>query len=160
MPSEESSFDKYDRLKRQLQDSILKEYPNPERKGCPGAEIVKRLAARPLDEPIEGDPNWHHLTHCAECYREFLAARAVVKQQARAHRVWIAWGLATAAILLVVFGFLAVRSSMRPQNAEQAYRKRIVNVDSMKRGGDGGGPKPLHPGAGAGGTHDSAPDWQ
>src|SRR5690242_9834601 len=106
MPSD-SPEAKYDRLKRQLQESILREYPNPERKGCPGDAVVKRLAALPPDEPIERDPNWHHLTHCAECYREFLAARAAAKEQASAQRQWMTWGLAAAAVLLLVFGFLA-----------------------------------------------------
>jgi hypothetical protein len=142
MPSD-SPEAKYDRLKRQLQESILREYPNPERKGCPGDAVVKRLAALPPDEPIERDPNWHHLTHCAECYREFLAARAAAKEQASAQRQWMTWGLAAAAVLLLVFGFLAVRHFMRPQNAELAYRKRLVKTESMRRGGEGKESKPL-----------------
>ena len=143
MPSEDSPEAKYDRLKRQLQESILREYPNPERKGCPGDSVVKRLAALPLDEPIERDPYWHHLTHCAECYREFLAARAAATERDRAPRRWMTWSLAAAAVLLLVFGFLAVRHFMRPQNAELAYRKTVVKTESMQRGGEGKESKPL-----------------
>src|ERR1035438_6066265 len=121
MPSEESPLDKYDRLKRQLQDTILKEYANPTRKGCPGDEVVKRLAMLPMDEPIEGDPNWYHLTHCAECYRAFLGFRAAAKRRARVRRLWVQWGLAAAAVLIAVFAFFALRQSgfhpERPQNA-------------------------------------------
>ena len=36
MPSEESPEARFDRLKRQLQDSILRDYPNPQRTGCSG----------------------------------------------------------------------------------------------------------------------------
>jgi hypothetical protein len=143
MPSEESPLSKYDRLKRQLQDTILKEYPNPQRKGCPGDDVVKQLAMRPLDEPLEGDPNWHHLTHCSECYREFLSARAAMKQRMKVRRVRAAWGLAAAAAIIALFAFLAVRHSTRPQNAELAYRRRVVNIESMKRGQDAGAPKPI-----------------
>src|ERR1039458_9153993 len=111
MPSEESPLDKYDRLKRQLQDTILKEYPNPTRKGCPGDEVVKRLAMLPMDEPIEQDPNWFHLTHCAECYRMFLGIRAAMKQRARVRSVWVVSGLAAAAAIIAVFAFLAWRQA-------------------------------------------------
>jgi hypothetical protein len=147
MPSEESPLSKYDRLKRQLQDTILKEYPNPQRKGCPGDEVVKRLAMRPLDEPLEADPNWHHLTHCSECYREFLAARAAMQQRMKVRRVRAGWGLAAAAVLIAVFAFFAVRQAGfhpgRPQNAELAYREKTVNIPSMTRGEGNGDPKPI-----------------
>ena len=55
-----------------LQQAIFKNYPNPERKGCPGNEILKSVAARPT--PVE-DAIWEHVTHCSPCYREFLAFR-------------------------------------------------------------------------------------
>ena len=48
MPSEESPEARFDRLKRQLQDSILRDYPNPERTGCPGDAVLRRLAETPL----------------------------------------------------------------------------------------------------------------
>ena len=51
MPPEESPESKFDRLKKQLQDSILRDYPNPERKGCPGGAVLQELAERPLDQP-------------------------------------------------------------------------------------------------------------
>lgn len=73
MPSEESPEAKFDRLKKHLQNSILRDYPNPERKGCPGGAVVREMAELPLTEGVEDDPHWHHVTHCAECYREFLA---------------------------------------------------------------------------------------
>lgn len=63
MPPEESPEAKYDRLKQQLQDLILKDYPNPERKGCPGDAALKELADHPLDQPFENGPHWHHVTH-------------------------------------------------------------------------------------------------
>src|ERR1035438_10890703 len=75
MPRPESPDAQFDRLKSQLQNSILSDYPNPERKGCPGEAVLKELAARPLDDSLEGNPHWHHVTHCSECYREFLGLR-------------------------------------------------------------------------------------
>src|ERR1035438_9679011 len=84
MPRPESPKAQFDRLKSQLQDSILSDYPNPEPKGCPGEAVLKELAARPLDDSLEGDPHWHHVTHCSECYHEFLGFRAELQRKAKA----------------------------------------------------------------------------
>ena len=86
MPPEESPEAKFDRLKKQLQDSILRDYPNPERKGCPGDAVLKELAERPLDQAVEGDPRWHHVTHCSECYREFLTFNNAFRREAKVKR--------------------------------------------------------------------------
>jgi hypothetical protein len=143
MPPEESPEAKYDRLKRQLQDLILRDYPNPERKGCPGDAVLKELAERPLDRTIEDDPHWHHLTHCSECYREFLVLKPELRREAKARRARAGWTLA-AGLVVVGLGLLfAVRqgwfSSQRPQNAEVAYIKQTVDIPSMTRSAEAGG---------------------
>src|SRR3954453_9340188 len=102
MPSEESPEAKFDRLKKQLQDSILRDYPNPERKGCPGDAVLRELAARPLDRPVEDDRHWQHITHCSECYREFLAFNNEVRQVAKVRKVRRVWAFAGAAVALMV----------------------------------------------------------
>jgi hypothetical protein len=61
MHPEESPEAKYDRLKRKLQDSILSQYPNPERKGCPGSAVLENVATRYSDESVEGDENCEFL---------------------------------------------------------------------------------------------------
>src|ERR1035438_1270699 len=129
MSRHESPDSQFDRLKRQLQDSILHEYPNPERKGCPGDPVLKDLAARPLDDTLEQDPRWHHITHCSECYRQFLGFRAQFQRQPKAR--WAKIGMAAAAVLIVAGTWLAIRESTRPkrpQNAELVFRPRIVDL--------------------------------
>src|SRR4051812_4759025 len=98
--SDESPHARFDRLKKQLQDSILRDYPNPERRGCPGNASLQTLARRPLDDRIEGDPNWQHVTHCSECYREFLDFRAGIKRRQKSKQVSI--GVAVAAAVVAV----------------------------------------------------------
>jgi hypothetical protein len=61
-----------------VQQAILREFPNPERKDCPGAGPLGELANRP--RPTR-DAVWEHVTHCSPCYREFLDLRTQVKQQ-------------------------------------------------------------------------------
>jgi hypothetical protein len=148
MPPEESPEAKFDRLKKQLQDSILRDYPNPTRKGCPESAVLNELAARPLDETIEDDPHWHHVTHCSECYRQFLAFNMDFRRRAKARRARVWRGFAVAAAVVITFGvYFAIRQSTffspRPQNAELAYTKQIVDVPSMSRSVDGGVTKPI-----------------
>jgi hypothetical protein len=70
----ETPDEKWSRLQNNVQDGILKAYPNPDRKGCPGRDGVIELARRAakFDDAIEDDPKWRHVTHCQPCYREYL----------------------------------------------------------------------------------------
>jgi len=141
MPRPHSLHARFDRLKSQLQDSILSDYPNPERKGCPGDSVLKELAARPLDDSLEGDSHWHHVTHCSECYREFLGFRAEAQQKAKARQTKIGVAAAIATALIVGGTFLAIRESTPPklQNAEIVYQQRIVDLQgrAMTRSEEG-----------------------
>lgn len=138
MPPEESPQFKYERLQRRLQEEILNKYPNPERKGCPGQTVLKSLAARPLDEPIEIDPNWQHVTHCSECYREFLHFQTVKARQKKVRNEALRWSVAGTIILIALAMYLFTTNSVvprtkRPQNAELPYNPRIINIASMQR---------------------------
>ncbi len=143
MPPEESPEAKFDRLKKQLQDSILRDYPNPERKGCPGDLVLKELAERPLDQAVEDDPHWHHVTHCSECYREFLTFNTAFRREAKAKRARAGWTLAAGLVVVALGLIFAVRqgwfASQRPQNAELAYVKQTVDIPTMTRSGEAGG---------------------
>lgn len=65
----ETPEQKYERLRLAVQEAILRDYPNPERKGCPDSARVREVAWR--DELIK-DAVWQHITHCSPCYAEFL----------------------------------------------------------------------------------------
>ena len=148
MPPEESPESKFDRLKKQLQDSIIRDYPNPERKGCPGGAVLRELAESPLDRAVEDDPHWQHITHCSECYREFLAFNNAFRQQAKARRVSVSWGVAVAAIVILIAVLVGIRPGSlfkkRPQNAELAWVKRTVVVPSANRSADSEEQKPIY----------------
>jgi hypothetical protein len=145
MPPEESPDARYDRLKKQLQDSILNDYPNPERRGCPGDEVLKELAGRPLDDDLEGNPQWEHVTHCSECYREFLAYRAAGRGRSQAAKVRIAW--VAAAVVIIAAGvafFVANRGpagapKSQPPTVARVFRPRLVDLEgrAMTRSEEG-----------------------
>jgi hypothetical protein len=137
MPAEQSPETKFDSLKKQLQDSILRDYPNPDRKGCPGGAVLQELAERPMDRAVEVDPHWHHITHCSACYREFLAFNLAFRSRVKVRNARIGWVIAVPVIVVVAAIFILVRQgsifSMRPQNAELAYAKRTIVVPSTER---------------------------
>src|SRR5437867_13421682 len=92
-----------EQLKHVLQEAILRNYPNPERKGCPGSSALREVAGQKL--PFE-DQHWEHISHCSPCYREFLEFRQDVlerrSQQKRRSRLAIAAGIG----LLLIGGAL------------------------------------------------------
>ena len=138
MSPEESSQGKYERIQRRLQEEILHKYPNPERKGCPGRQVLARLALDSFSTKLEGDTDWEHTTHCSECYREYLDIRADAARSKERRANAIRWSIAGTALLAAVllFVFVQVRTEInheRPQNAELAYLPRTINIESMSR---------------------------
>jgi hypothetical protein len=75
----ESPDEKYFRLQSEIQRAILRNYPNPERRGCPGDAVVRYLAANPDSIKIEDETDehgaWYHITHCSPCYARFVELR-------------------------------------------------------------------------------------
>ena len=89
MSPETSLATKFDDLKGKLQNAILQGYPNPDRKGCPSHLIIEELAMLLVDKSIKDESMWHHITHCSECYREFLE-QTKVRQNLRARQLgWV-----------------------------------------------------------------------
>jgi hypothetical protein len=139
--------DSADQIFEQFQDivqqAILREFPNPERKGCPGTQILRELASRP--RPIR-DAAWEHVTHCSPCFREFLDLRTEAKQQFELeHRRAIRRRTALAAIAVVVAGGgiaayeVFHRGGLRPTEGLGLYPPALLDLrdTSMPRGADG-----------------------
>ncbi|HEY7391843.1 MAG TPA: hypothetical protein VH640_25225, partial [Bryobacteraceae bacterium] len=136
MPRDESFDAQFERVKRQLQDAILTDYPNPERRGCPGDAALKELATGPFDESLENNPNWQHVTHCSECYREFLSLRAEIRREARVRRMRKRVTLAALLVIVfagVFFGVRELQQSTHPQTAQLTYRPRVVYLEGVTR---------------------------
>lgn len=65
-----------------LGQGLLKEFPNPERTGCPGSDVLKRIASKRM--PLgEGEKWLDHLGSCSPCYRDFTDLRKVREAQRR-----------------------------------------------------------------------------
>ena len=73
---------------------LLRDFPNPERVGCPPPEVLKGIASHRV--PLAEAEKWlDHLTSCSPCYRDFSQL-----QNARELRRKQTWLAIAAAILL------------------------------------------------------------
>ena len=106
-------------IKRLLQEAILRNYPNPDRIGCPDQQVLRTVAARRL--PYE-DSEWQHNTHCSPCYQDFLQDRAAVLDSKRNRRRFAIAGLAIAAAAIIAVIWLA-RLSPAPKVPSTAGTK-------------------------------------
>ncbi len=57
-----------------LGSGLLREFPNPERVGCPSSELVRGIARHKVPL-VEAAPWLDHLTSCSPCYRDFCQIR-------------------------------------------------------------------------------------
>jgi hypothetical protein len=66
------------RARKMLQQAALKEFPNPDRIGCPAPDVLEAIARR--QRPTT-EVDLHHITHCSPCFATFLAIRHEVSKQ-------------------------------------------------------------------------------
>lgn len=115
---------------------LLKEFPNPDRTGCPGSDVLRRIATRQL--PFSEAQKWlEHLGSCSPCYSDFLQLQVAFR--ARRMRTL----LAVAASILIVTGvtgwasFLKQGQPITTQAAVLDLRNR-----SVPRGTESNPPEP------------------
>lgn len=86
------------RLLDALGRGLLREFPNPGRTGCPGPDVLRKIAFRTM--PLGEAEKWlDHFGSCSPCYSDFSEFRRVY--ESRRKRTF----LAIAASILVVVGF-------------------------------------------------------
>jgi len=112
-------------IQRLLQQAVLRCYPNPERRGCPGGTVLRSVSRRHL--PIH-DAYWEHVTHCSPCFQEFLDFRkdltAARKRLVLRNRLLL--GAAFAAVVIV--GVLVLPSQHKP-GQPIAVAEVVADVD-------------------------------
>jgi len=108
-----------------LRRGLAKEFPNPERIGCPGSSLLKGIAQGKVSL-TEAEPWLDHLGSCSPCFKEFKEFR----RQSTNQRRRVLTLVATAALLLfAVGGWLWVRGRHSVQTIDTAVldlRERSV----------------------------------
>ncbi len=115
-------------LGRGLQD----EFPNPERIGCPGHEIVAAIAAHKM--PLsQAESYLDHLTSCSPCYRDFLQ----IQREHLKRRTRMIFAVAASVLIVAAIAtWAAIRSHDKVQVAESVVvdlrnRSLTRGTDSM-----------------------------
>ena len=85
-----------ERVRKELQESAVTEFPNPERTGCFDPETLNSMSRRII--PMT-QAQLRHVIHCSPCFRTFQAIRAEVRHK-RLVRIRIA-AFACAAVIIV-----------------------------------------------------------
>jgi len=109
---------------------LLKEFPNPDRAGCPGSDVLKRIASHQM--PLAEAEKWlDHLTSCSPCYRDFSELQAGYRHR-RMQTV-----LAIAASILIVVG-VASWALFFKQKGPSAVQTAVLDLRnrSVPRGGE------------------------
>jgi hypothetical protein len=79
------------------------EFPNPERAGCPGREIVAAIAAHRM--PLsQAESYLDHLTSCSPCYRDFLQLQTEYRQR----RTRMIFAVAASVLIVAAIGTWAI----------------------------------------------------
>jgi len=122
---DETPEEKYNRIAAAVQATILRDFPNPNRDGCPGTAKLREVAAR---RTVVEDKDWQHITHCSPCYGEFLAQKEGARRSRR--RVQTLTVLATAALLILLVGVAAyvVRRNAPEQIAQIAPEPATLDL--------------------------------
>ena len=83
-------------LERTLARVVMTQFPNPERKGCPGATVLRAIAGKRISMR---DPSIEHVGVCSPCFRELTAMRGAIF---RRKVLWIAGAVVSVAVLAVL----------------------------------------------------------
>ena len=115
--SEQEEFNKEEnRVLDLLTQGLSREFPNPQRVGCPDSAVLRGIAFRKL-RLAEVEPWLDHLSSCSPCFQEFTELRKQAASQRRRTQAWLA---AAAVLIFAVAGWLWVRTQHSVQPTETA----------------------------------------
>jgi hypothetical protein len=108
------------RILAALGRGILREFPNPDRVGCPRSGVVRDIAFHKL--PLaQAEPWLDHLSSCSPCYRDFCGFRNAY--EARRRNIF----LAIAASVLIV-GAVASWTFFQKQQQNRLAQTAVLDL--------------------------------
>ncbi len=98
-------------------------FPNPNRAGCPGQDILRAIAFRKLER--QKAKEWDdHLSHCSPCFNEYMAFREEARRSARLRIMG-----AAAAIVVIVGAIWLVYRSLGPHSSTSVtYQTNLLDL--------------------------------
>lgn len=116
-----------------MEESALKDYPNPERIGCPGSEFLKQLATDRKSIQLS-DSRLEHVPRCSPCFRDFKQYRDAANRAKLTRTAF----LSTAALLAVALIALLIFNFKKPVPDQANFQTAELDLfhNGVTRGGD------------------------
>ena len=113
------------RILNALGRGLLNEFPNPERAGCPGRDVLKRIASHEM--PLTEAEKWlDHLGSCSPCYADFNRFQEARESRRREMALAVAAGILLA-VAVTGWALLHKRSeNLTAQTAVLDLRRRSI----------------------------------
>ena len=103
-------------LRQALSRTFLEGYPNPDRRGCPGYDILRAIASGKLTLE-EAEPWIQHLSSCSPCTQDF----SEIRKNLRIRTVRRFSAIAAAVVLFIsVLCWIFLRRNFEPVRFEEA----------------------------------------
>lgn len=104
---------------------LLKEFPNPDRAGCPSSDVLKRIASHEM--PLTEAEKWlDHLTSCSPCYGDYSQFQAAYQSRRTRTLLAIAASILIVACLAGWAFFLRHNEPLVAQTAVVDLRNRSI----------------------------------
>ena len=116
---------------------LEKEFPNPERVGCPSRDLLKALASRQLSL-TEAEPWMDHLGKCSPCFRDYTELRRLADRRRKLSYLGIAAAIVVAAVSVWAWRFRQPTVITAHNHIVADMRNRLI-----LRGEQGPGKGPL-----------------
>src|SRR5258707_10302483 len=104
---------------------LLKEFPNPNRTGCPGPDVLKRIASHEM--PLSEAEKWlDHLGSCSPCYSDFSGFQATYRNRHTKTVLAIAASILIVALFAGWAFFLRQKAAVSTETAVLDLRNRSI----------------------------------
>src|SRR5438046_9457080 len=104
---------------RALQSVVLTHFPNPERKDCPGTEVLRAIATKSISMR---DPAIEHVGQCSPCFAELTQLRQALHRRKVLSATGTGVTVVILAILVTYFSFRRVDSQIKSQTRSEERR--------------------------------------
>jgi hypothetical protein len=108
-------------LFKALESVVLTQFPNPERKGCPGTDVLRLIARKKL---AMRDPVHEHVGECSPCFSELLELRATIRRKRTLKA-------ATGAMVIVLAGLAGYYTFQSPGLTTRTVTPAVPLSDSV-----------------------------
>ncbi len=112
-------------LLKALREIVLTQYPNPERKDCPGTSVLRAIATKRINM---FDPAHEHVGSCSPCFKELTEIRRRLRR-----RNILMWATSAAATAIVVVSVLLTYSGpQRQENPVARQREQTIQANNAQ----------------------------